>query len=47
MNIFLDSVAELLASKEVFVTDISASATEGGKPSAAVGRELVGCRDES
>lgn len=47
VNIFLDSVAELLASKEVFVTDISASATEGGKPSAAVGRELVGCRDES
>mgnify|MGYP004600781259 FL=1 len=47
VNIFLDSVAELLASKEVFVTDISASATEGGKSSAAVGRELVGCRDES
>ena len=47
VNIFLDSVAELLASKEVFVTDISASATEGGKPSAAVGCELVGCRDES
>ena len=47
VNIFLDSVAELLASKEVFVTDISASATEGGKPSAAVGRELVGCRDEN
>ena len=47
VNIFLDSVAELLASKEVFVTDISASATEGVKPSAAVGRELVGCRDES
>ena len=47
VNIFLDSVAELLASKEVFVTDISAPEAEGGKPTTAVGRELVGCRDES